>query len=137
MTKPITVAGVCFLSREHILLVRKRGTALFMLPGGKPEPAESIYATAVRECQEELNVALGDDALRFFARWMAPAANEAGRLIDATVFVCERAIEPQRGAEIGELRWVSLDRATDLPLAPLLATYVLPALTRIQPRKVG
>ena len=34
----ITVTALCLLDHRHrLLLVRKRGTAIFMQPGGKPE----------------------------------------------------------------------------------------------------
>nr|WP_083962575.1 NUDIX domain-containing protein [Hoyosella altamirensis] len=132
VTKPITVAGVCFLkNREHILLVRKQGTEHFMLPGGKPDLSESIYAAAIRECHEEINVQLNEDSLRFLGRWTAPAANETGRTIDATVFVCEaaEAAGAASGAEIAEVRWVSIKSApASVLLAPLVTENVIPAL---------
>ncbi|MGP9650592.1 NUDIX domain-containing protein [Glutamicibacter sp. AOP38-B1-38] len=49
----------------QVLAVRKRGTATFMVPGGKPEPGESPLDAGVREVSEEL----GSSSL--FARHLA------------------------------------------------------------------
>ena len=38
----------------HVLTVRKRGTSMFMFPGGKPEAGESPVEAGVREVREEL-----------------------------------------------------------------------------------
>ncbi|WP_149360675.1 NUDIX hydrolase [Lolliginicoccus suaedae] len=145
MTQPITVAAVCILHEgKRILLVRKAGTQRFMLPGGKPEPGESIHAAAIRECREEISVELGTTSLRFLGRWTAPAANEQGRRVDATVYVTDaaslaaphghRLVEPS--GEIAEIHWLDLSsNHSGLPLAPLLADKILPELRR--PLSIG
>ncbi|WP_408626054.1 NUDIX domain-containing protein, partial [Burkholderia cenocepacia] len=48
----ITVSAVCFSRDGRILTVRKRGTSMFMLPGGKPEGDESAAECAAREVHE-------------------------------------------------------------------------------------
>ncbi|MBD8506528.1 NUDIX domain-containing protein [Hoyosella sp. G463] len=145
MNRPITVAAVCILHEgKRILLVRKAGTQRFMLPGGKPEPGESIHAAAIRECREEISVELGSASLRFLGRWTAPAANERNRRVDATVYVTDTAalaaphgyqvIQP--GGEIAEIRWLELsDDHGNIALAPLLADKILPELRR--PLSIG
>src|SRR5690606_39457168 len=45
----------------RVLTGRKRGTARFMFPGGKPEPGETPAQTAVRETREERGVELDGD----------------------------------------------------------------------------
>ncbi|MCB5991411.1 NUDIX domain-containing protein [Janibacter melonis] len=109
----------------QVLTVRKRGTSLFMQPGGKPEPDESAHACAVREVEEELGLRLDPDLLRLVGVHRTAAANEAGQDLLATVFE-HPALEGQSApvvhpaAEIEQVRW--LDPREPLPddLAPLL-----------------
>lgn len=113
----------------EILTVRKRGTARFMFPGGKPEPGETALAAAVRECSEELGVTLDPDAMVQFGVFRAPAANEDGIEVEATVFEHPGPAIGEPAAEIEELRWLD-STMTPLPadVAPLLADHVLPAI---------
>jgi 8-oxo-dGTP diphosphatase len=111
----------------RLLTVRKRGTARFMLPGGKREPGEDDLMALTREVREELGVAVV--AATRLGRFEAPAANEAG----ATVRSCAYRVEIQGrieiAAEIEELRWIDPAAPAGVPLAPLLEHAVLPALT--------
>lgn len=114
--------------RGDILTVRKRGTARFMLPGGKPEPGETAVEAALRECQEELGVTLDSERLTELGVLRADAANEPGHVVEGTVFVHPAVAVDAPAAEIEELRW--LDPSAELPgdLAPLLEKEILPLL---------
>jgi 8-oxo-dGTP diphosphatase len=98
-------------ARGRVLSVRKRGTSSFMFPGGKPERGESAGDAAVRELAEELTISLGPDELRDLGVFAADAANEAGHVVEGTVFLAPdvdvTTIRP--AAEITELRWDALD----------------------------
>lgn len=113
----------------RVLTVRKRGTARFMLPGGKPEPGESSAETALREVREELGIDLDAALLRSMGSFVAAAANESETEVEAAVFEHPPVPVDRPAAEIEELRW--LDPAAEYPadLAPLLATQVLPRLS--------
>lgn len=52
---------------NHVVIVSKDGEE-WQLPGGKPEPGETLQATAVREVREEtgLDIATLSDDLQFF-----------------------------------------------------------------------
>ncbi|NHI17326.1 NUDIX domain-containing protein [Microbacterium sp. CBS5P-1] len=112
----------------RILTVRKRGTSMFMQPGGKPEPGESAVDAAVREIREELGVALEPTAMRLLGVFEAPAANEGGYAVRGTVFTHPPVKVHAPAAEIEELRWVDPDGALADDLAPLMVTRILPAL---------
>ncbi|GAB3622603.1 NUDIX domain-containing protein [Mariniluteicoccus endophyticus] len=117
----------------RVLTVRKRGTARFMLPGGKPEPGESPAECLVREIAEEVGLTVAYADLTHLGRFSEAAANEPGMVVEGEVFIHRPPIDPAAVAvasEIAELRW--LDPTGELPddLAPLLEVSVLPLLAR-------
>ncbi|WP_235736016.1 NUDIX hydrolase [Nocardioides alcanivorans] len=121
----IVVSAVAFVRGGHVLAVRKRGTARFMLVGGKPEAGEDAEQTAVRETFEEVGLVI--DSLQLLGEFESPAANEPGHVLHSTVFTAELPGEPTAAAEIEELRWIPLD-STRGDLAPMLRDDVLPLL---------
>lgn len=114
----------------RVLNVRKRGTDSLMLPGGKHEPDERPRDTAVRECAEELGLALDGALLRPLGVFRAAAANEPGYVVEATVFehpLLDAALTAEPRAEIEHLEWVDpTSRRGDI--APLNTDFVFPAL---------
>lgn len=128
----ITVTALCLLDGDgRLLLVRKRGTKMFMQPGGKPVREETPEQTGVRELREELGLEVTAEDLTPLGTWEGPAANEADTLLRATVFLCPLHGEPVAAAEIDTVEWLDLDHAHRREdLAPLLTEYVLPMLRR-------
>jgi len=60
----LTISAAClFDDAGRLLLVRKRNTLGFMLPGGKAEPGEDAITALIRELKEELNLSLPVQAL--------------------------------------------------------------------------
>jgi 8-oxo-dGTP pyrophosphatase MutT (NUDIX family) len=125
----IRIAAACLLDDAgRLLLVRKRGTQAFMLPGGKHEPGETSVEALLRELGEELDLHLPTSALTPLGHFQANAANEPDMRVDAQVFIAALPHAVQPAAELEELAW--LDTSADYPanLAPLLREQVLPAL---------
>jgi 8-oxo-dGTP pyrophosphatase MutT (NUDIX family) len=122
---PIVVAAVAFTRDGRVLTVRKRGTSMFMLPGGKLEPGESAVDAARREVAEEVGLEIG--GLELLGEFTAAVANEPGRTVASTVFRAALAGEPRATGEIAELRWSPLMEIR-ADMAPLLREHVLPAL---------
>ena len=136
MKNRIVVSAVCvFDNAGRLLTVRKRGTAMLMHPGGKPEAGESAVHAAARELAEEVGIVLDPGELQLMGVWIADAANEAATDIEATVFMAPGTWEAHPSAEIAEIRWLdlpALDGGAELPadLAPLLTDHILPVLAR-------
>lgn len=127
----VVAAVVLRDSDGRILVVRKRGTSKYMLPGGKLEAGESPAQAAVRELYEEVGAELDPNSLVFLGEWTAPAANEAGRSVHGHIFEHPWIDGLGVRAEIENLLWLHPDEMGGREdLAPLLVTRVLPALTR-------
>jgi len=120
------VAAVIRDAEGRWLLVRKRGTSVFMQPGGKLEPGESAADALVRELAEELGLRVDAGRLGHVGRFTAPAANEARFTVDADVFTAPLGGPVAPLAEIEEIRWIEPARPGALPLAPLLIEHLLP-----------
>ncbi len=124
----VVSAVVLHDTNGRIVTVRKAGTQRFMLPGGKPEPGESAAQAAIRECAEELGLALDPGKLTILGVFFADAANEPGLVIEGSVFEHPLEGTPRAAAEIAELRWLDPSQALPGDLAPLLEHHVLPML---------
>lgn len=122
----IVVSAVTLRDAEgRILTVRKRGTRVFIQPGGKPEAGEGPAACALREVGEELGLELAPAALDLVAVHRTAAANEAGRPLIATLFShphLSGASAPRvvPAAEIEEVRWLDPRLGVPEDTAPLL-----------------
>ena len=124
----VIVAAVIVDERGRLLLVRKRGTTRFMQAGGKIDAGETAAEALIRELHEELTLVVEPDDLDYLGRFHAPAANEAGHVVDAEVFTVSVRGEAVASAEIDQLVWVSPLEALDIPLAPLTSDVLLPLL---------
>jgi 8-oxo-dGTP pyrophosphatase MutT (NUDIX family) len=129
--KPDFVVSAVVLRDDggRILVVRKRGTTRYMLPGGKIEAGESPAQAAVRELHEEVGAELEPDSLLFLGEWTASAANEPDHTVHGHIFEHPWIDGLAVRAEIEDLLWLhpnEMSKRDDL--APLLVTRVLPAL---------
>lgn len=122
-------AAVIVDADDRVLFVRKAGTAVFMQPGGKPEPGEDADRALVRELNEELGLVLDPAALRPLGTFSADAANEPGHTVVADVFAVDATgLDPVVGAEIAELRWIARHEASAFAIAPLSRDQLLPLI---------
>ena len=124
-----TISVVAALIRDQqgrVLLVRKRGTAVFMQPGGKRDVGESDVAALSREIAEELGCQVTTTSAQALGVFDCAAANEPGFLVNAAVYAVdvEGLIRP--GGEIDQIVWVDPHVLPDLPFAPLTRDHVLP-----------
>ncbi len=119
-------AGIVTDADGRTLVVRKRGTSMFMQAGGKIEPGESALDALTRELLEEIGLVLDPDTTEYLGSFRAEAANEPDTVIRAEVFAVVAQGPLVAAAEIEELRWLdSLDTA-GVELAPLTRDTVLP-----------
>jgi len=120
-------AAVISRADGHVLVVRKRGSAIFMQPGGKLEPGEAAEAALLRELGEELALAGTLSHPTWLGRFSARAANERDAIVTAEVYAAQFEGEARPQAEIEELRWIDPADHDGLRLAELSRDHILPA----------
>lgn len=128
---PIRIANIAMVRDGAMLLVRKRGTHYFIQPGGKIDPGETAMDALCRELQEELCLTIARESCEFLGVFQAPAANEAGRSIEAHAFYLrwpDGLQEPRIAAEIEAMVWLPVHKPSALALAPLITQTILPIL---------
>jgi 8-oxo-dGTP diphosphatase len=114
----------------RVLLVRKRGTSFFMQPGGKIEPHETPRAALRRELQEELNLSIDEVLPHYLGKFVASAAGEEGRLVEAETFAIEITGPVAPAAEIEDIAWVDPFALPSLKMAELSRDHILPLARR-------
>ena len=119
------VAAVIVDSAGRVLLVRKRGTDAFMLPGGKRAAGEDTLEALARELDEELGCGIAPGP-RPLGTFRAAAANEPGAIVEAELFAVETIGGISPAGEIEEALWHDPDSTPALRLAPLAREHVLP-----------
>lgn len=110
----------------RVLLVRKRGTATFMQPGGKRDAGESDVTALSREIVEELGCCVDPRTARPLGTFTCLAAHEPGFQVNAVVYAVGIEGHAVAQAEIDEVVWVDPRTPLDLPLAPLTRDHILP-----------
>ena len=127
MSAPIRiVAALIRDTKGRVLLVRKRGTAAFMQPGGKREPGEDDATALARELDEELGCRVVPESVWALGVFDCQAANEPGRQVNAAVYSVDVTGVIAARAEIDEIRWIDPAAPPDILLAPLTRDHVLP-----------
>jgi 8-oxo-dGTP pyrophosphatase MutT (NUDIX family) len=122
----IRVAAAAIVEDGRLLLVSKRAApSVYYLPGGKPDPAETVEDCVRREVREELGAEL--TSLAYLETVVDVAALERVPMsMDVFVAALDRA--PRVASEIAALAWFRPDEPFAGTLAPAVANGVVPGL---------
>ncbi|VTR50292.1 mutator mutT protein [Sphingobacterium thalpophilum] len=128
MNKIVICSAMILSPAGNMLMVRKRSSAYFQLPGGKIAAGESDMAALTRELKEELGLEVEVTALRFIGNHVTQAVNEPDTLVEGHIYAMtlgmETVFRPQ--AELEEVVWISKEHWQMYRLAHLAAEFVVP-----------
>lgn len=121
--------GMAVIDEEKLLMVRKKGSNYWQIPGGHVEEGETSVEALTRELREELQVAVDEQGLRELGEFRDRAADsdEEFRL---TLYVGDIAGTPTPSSEIREYIWFD-GRVIDGDLPPMFVNHVQPALREV------
>jgi 8-oxo-dGTP pyrophosphatase MutT (NUDIX family) len=106
----LPTVGLLIIQNRKLLLAYSRNKKCFYLPGGKIDEGETAACALCREISEEMNVIIDEHELKYHTHITAPAyGEESGIIMEQDCFLLTRNITPQASAEIGELKYFSLD----------------------------
>jgi len=125
----IVICSAMILNPEgELLMVRKKGSKYFQLPGGKIAVGESDSEALVRELREELQFDTEPATLQFIGRHVTQAVNERDTLVEGYIYLIKLAVKldfpPQ--AELEEVEWINKSNWQDYQLAHLAEEFVIP-----------
>ncbi len=109
MAPPLVVAATWIHRRgDAVLGVRPHGVDVLFLPGGLPEPGETLAEAAAREAREEVGVHVDPDGLVELARIEDDAHGRPGSRVLLVCFAGPGVGEPvAQPDEIAEVVWVA------------------------------
>lgn len=125
----ITIASAMILnSRNEILLVRKKGSTFFQLPGGKINNNETFFETLKRELIEEINLEIKETNCIFLGTHETEAVNEKNMRVIGNLFevIDTNTDNIQIKNEIEEMAWVNQSDYKKYKWAHLAEEFILP-----------
>nr|WP_295866783.1 NUDIX domain-containing protein [uncultured Chitinophaga sp.] len=105
----IDCVGLIVVENRELLLAFSKNKGAWYLPGGKVDAGETPLQAMQREIKEELNMDLAADSLQWYYHITAPAFGEKELLMRQDCFRHQLQQTPQPSAEIGAVRFFSLD----------------------------
>ena len=124
--KPIKKYAAVILRSKLLLVVRKKGTDIFISPGGKPDMGETKLQCLSRELEEELNIKLITSAP--LGQFSHKSAFEDS-LVDITADYAEYSGTPEATSEIAEIAWIDLSyQKLGMSIGSIFAEEVIPYL---------
>lgn len=111
-----------------LLMVRKKGSKYFQLPGGKISDGELYTDTLIREIQEELGFDIRGQSIQFLGNHVTRAINEDKTLVEGHIYAIELDVPYMFSAhaELEEVVWITKENWKTYQLAHLAAEFVIP-----------
>lgn len=121
-------AGI-IIKEGALLVLRSKGKDTFYAPGGKLDSGETPKQALCRELQEEVSIAVKEDALTLFGCFEAPAHDKDGiTLVMDVFFVNDYSGEVVASNEIEECQWVDSSNVDDIAISTIFRNEVFPSL---------
>lgn len=129
MKKTIRIASAILLNEnQDMLVVRKKHSKFYMLPGGKIEGDEKLIDTLIRELYEELELQFSSTDFTFLGTHETDAVNEKDTIVEGNIFLLKSTLDtlPAHFCEIEEVCWITKSNYSNYVLAHLLKEFALP-----------
>lgn len=106
----LPTVGLLVIRNNKLLLAYSKNKKAWYLPGGKIDKGESAVNALQREIQEELNVTLNPQKLKYYCHISAPAYGEIPAVVmEQDCFLYEINEEIQAGNEIADVKLFNLE----------------------------
>lgn len=128
MAREILKVGLAVIDGDRVLLVKKRNSEFYILPGGKPEQGESDIETLSREIDEELGCSIASDRLSFLGTFSDEVAGMPDAKVTIRLYAGALIGTPSPRSEIESLLWWTRTQYRERTLAPSLRNSILPFL---------
>ena len=117
-------AGAIIIQNRKLLVTCTKGKDIFICPGGKIEPGETIEQCLIRECKEELSIDLTLNDFEKFDTFFADRAEyDPSKKIRMDVFMIKSwqgTLQPSN--EIGEVLWINSELNENRKIGSILHT---------------
>lgn len=121
------ITCVCLVVEKNnaLLLVQTRDREKYYFPGGKIEEGETFKQALIREIDEELNVSLNPDKLRYMNTVIGQAYPQKNTL---TKLICYKTIDDidwegiGSCSEITDVKWIA--KSETAYIAPAVLTWI-------------
>jgi 8-oxo-dGTP diphosphatase len=126
--REILKIGLAVTDADRLLVVRKKGTVSYILPGGKPEDGESDQQALEREIDEELGCRLRWETFVFLGCFSDAAADMVNTNVTVRLYAAQLVGELCPKSEIENFKWFCPNSESDSILAPSLQNQIVPYL---------
>jgi 8-oxo-dGTP diphosphatase len=120
------VAAAVWTGDGQLLVVRKRGADVYILPGGKPAAGETDLAALTRELQEELACTPIPGTVSWVGEFTDVSADDSRHEIVIRLYTVELEGSLTPSSEIVEYLWLNPSSHSSVPLAPSIRRKILP-----------
>jgi ADP-ribose pyrophosphatase YjhB (NUDIX family) len=130
--------ALILVERNHILLMKYQyGTEfVYNLPGGNPDPGETLAETIVRECREELDIEVEVGHLLMVGEILPSEKRDASVhiLFEGKIISGIPGIQKEQTSAL-ELVWVSISEITKINMYPNVSAELQDLLFLQKPGK--
>ena len=105
--RQILKIGLAVTRGSRLLVVKKRGGSLYILPVGKPEPGEDDLRVLAREIDEELGCLLDTKTVEYLGSFSDTAADLHNTTVTVRLYAAQLIGDPKPKSEIEKLKWYS------------------------------
>lgn len=125
--KLIKKSAMAIVKDNKLLVVRKRGSRDYLMPGGKPEGKETPIEALARELNEEIDCSFDAASLTFLGHFEDFTSDGKAR-VSIELFTGEIAGTPKPSSEIEELIWISAADSINPFVTPIIKKQIMPFL---------